>query len=339
MTVGHARTSMATRAMTTQSSPASDYLTVKSLIHRHAMDQQQNPSLYSAMSPGPPLQSRKSPPRSRKKGTINTNSQGNGLAPAVQEEHQTVRDRMASCRADPRTCNSLFDLLENFHQAFSEDQLWAVIFQFMTLYRDAIVQCGGGGGGEGSAGRRSSRQSHNDSGGGSSIAMTVTPVSSPTRRKSKGGSSSSSSSSGTSDRDSDGCTSDVEASDNSDIMNELMVGDRSKRRWTTAGHGGSSGCSSEVVIVPGAVGEVDDKGRQGVVDGEEDDVEINDNDSDSNAEDDGSDKGKPKSRLDHVDYLNVPKSLRNYRIHKDGSVHVSYVDEGEILWRRGSNLF
>lgn len=41
------------------------------------------------------------------------------------------------------------------------------------------------------------------------------------------------------------------------------------------------------------------------------------------------DNEKPASRLDHMDYLNVPTSLRNFRIHKDGSVHVSYVDEGE----------
>ena len=224
-------------------------------------------------------------------------------------EHLDPRERMAFCKEDLRSCSNLHDLLDNFHQAFSEDQLWAIVFQYVTLYRNAIVQIGGR-----AASRASSTTTTgselNDS--GRSSTKTASP-----RRKSKSGEGSGSPGKKDAKRDalnescssgrasaswseSEGTSSDVDLgeSDTSDIMHHLMVGDSVRDEG------------------PREIAKSKQQLRRSTLDS-----------SDEGECGDGNEK--PKLRLDHVDYLFVPTSLRNFHIHKDGSVHVSYVDEGE----------
>lgn len=303
---------------------SSDYLTVKTLISRHAtMEAANSNNTTSTKDQKPPNFSPAITPRSRRK---------------IEEARENLHPlhQIAFCRADVRSCGSLHDLLENFHQTFSEDQLWAIVFQFMTLYRQAIVTNGGAGGGGGQQ-RAVSRASssgqsstHNDSSCSSTSSSTTTTTSNniSVRRKSKSASGGvankikqsknqkkvvrNQSSDSDSDESCNSTSSDVEASDNSDIISELMMADGGEQQGRKSVRVGGK-CNNKVCAV--RKGEDDGAGGSSSSD-EGDDRLINDND-------------KAKSRLDHVDYLNVPTSLRNFHIHKDGSVHVSYADEGE----------
>lgn len=106
-----------------------------------------------------------------------------------------------------------------------------------------------------------------------------------------------------------GSDSDVDASDNSDIISELSLLGEGVR---------ASGMGKQRASVGGG----EDAGG---------DLSSSDEGGDNHPRDNDKQASSSRSRLDHVDYLNVPTSLRNFHIHKDGSVHVSYVDEGE--WR------
>lgn len=257
------------------------------------------------------------------------------------------------CRTQGQSCGSIQDLLESFHTAFSDDQLWAIVFQFITLYRNAIIlNC-----------RSSSRASSSTTG-----ATTQKQDNSP-RRKTKGSSAvnlveknkmqnkksvnlvqklnlSMEGSTGTSGRGSDsecGC-SDVEASDNSDIISELMMmeqeeSDNSATMISRNGGGKSSSVSSSRAIDDNRGGNNNNNDSSGS--DEDDQYTEGEEEEDKDLKDQrrrrrssrnvGLAGEKPSSRCmeHHVDYLNVPTSLRNFRIHKDGSVHVSYADEGE----------
>lgn len=307
--------------------PASDYLTVKSLLNRHILQMKDGPVGMSPIASSQPklnVSSSTMTPRTNRKIEM-------------EFDEMDVHQQIAACR-DKQHCGTLQDLLDNFHQAFSEDQLWAIIFQYITLYRNAIVRNAGRAGS--SAAQNSS---HNSSSGTMSSQMSEwTPEDSPSRRKSKSAgesgkkrkrskrsynksSGSSKDGSDSEDLSSSSCStsSDVEASDNSDIVRELLRVDSG-----TGGDGGDCGkrgnknsCAKPQVVLDtmsecGSSASSDEGGGGG------------------GAGDDRSDNGKPKSRLDHVDYLNVPTSLRNFHVHKDGSVHVSYVNEGECSVHR-----
>lgn len=316
--------------MATQSSPGSDYLTVKTLLSRMEANSKLQGKDQKSLIPCPPPLASSSPaitPRTRRK-----------LQDQIEDLHP--RDQMAFCRADVRACGNLHDLLDNFHQTFSEDQLWAIVFQFMTLYRSALVSYGGSGGQRTVSRASSSGQSssgHNDSSCSNSSTVSTsggaTTTSSrnisPGRRKSKSaGAANAKNKKKLSERkilnqssDSDAscsasCSSDVEASDNSDIMSELMldgdeVEEEEEKKKSVRGVNNKKISGSGAKAGGCAGGEV-----------------VCSSDEDEGGDQMNGDNEKPKSRLDHVDYLNVPTSLRNFHIHKDGSVHVAYVDEG-----------
>lgn len=331
--------------MTTQSHssspppPASDYLTVKSLITRHAtMEIQAGHRNSSSPHHTHPQKQCGHPsrgtPRSRRKAEDNHYHQ---IATNNDDLDLDPREQIALCRSDLRSCGNLHELLESFHQAFSEDQLWAIVFQFMNLYRNAIVLSGG----RAASRASSSKQSHlNDSVTSNASSVSTgspkapssrnAPGHSPSRRKSKGAGAQSSKGSlslqqkkkkagldesleerRSSSSSGGGSDSDVDASDNSDIINELSLlgeGVRASmgKRRASAGGGQDDG---------------------GATTGG--DLSSSDEGGDNQPRDNDKQAASPRSRLDHVDYLNVPTSLRNFHIHKDGSVHVSYVDEGE----------
>lgn len=232
------------------------------------------------------------------------------------------RDDIAICRTNGRCCGSIQDLLESFHTAFSDDQIWAIIFQFMNLYRNAIIHNGGRGGSISpqatSGGMMSTTAStprrKSKSGTGSTVAnllqkqskkciQNIAQSGSPKLNGSHcgGGVSSGGGSSG-SDSES---PSDLEGSDNSDIRRRSQNNNNLIRSGETTGGG--------AVVIENRCGNTSD--------------EYTDDGEDNNSD-------KRSSRLDHMDYLNVPTSLQNFHIHKDGSVHVSYSNEGEITWAR-----
>lgn len=44
------------------------------------------------------------------------------------------------CCTDPYSCMTLYDILKSFNAPVSEEQMWALIFQSVKLYRDALQQ-------------------------------------------------------------------------------------------------------------------------------------------------------------------------------------------------------
>ncbi|KAJ6645774.1 Protein spire [Pseudolycoriella hygida] len=46
------------------------------------------------------------------------------------------------CCTDPSSCMTLFDILKSFNAPVSEEQMWALIYQSVKLYRDAFQHRG-----------------------------------------------------------------------------------------------------------------------------------------------------------------------------------------------------
>lgn len=229
------------------------------------------------------------------------------------------QDEIAVCRTSGRCCGSIQDLLESFHTAFSDDQVWAIIFQFMNLYRNAIVLNGGRGG---------------------SPSQTTTATTTTPRRKSKSGTGSAVTSL-LQKQNIKKCNSPVTPKNGSPKINarhgEEVVSCGSQSSSTSSGSDSecigecpSDSDNSDIHRRSANNSDNSNLNRNGKANGA---VLIeNSNSSDEYSDDDGADMDSDKrsSRLDHVDYLNVPTSLQNFHIHKDGSVHVSYTNEGEI---------
>lgn len=123
---------------------------------------------------------------------------------------------ISQCRSR-KSCTSLLDVLQSFNVPFSEDQVWAIVHQFVALYRNCILAT-------------AQNQSKDDD---STVDQNAN----------------------TSDSE------DIEASDKND--DDLSIG-----------------CRKSVI------------------------------------------------EMDQVDYQSVPALMQNFRIHRDGSVHVSYEEEG-----------
>lgn len=267
-----------------------------------------------------------------------------------EEENQAEIDL---CRPQQgQSCGSIQDLLESFHTAFSDDQLWAIVFQFITLYRNAIIlNC-----------RSSSRASSStttqkqESRRKTSSSLNLIEKNKTQTKKSANSvqklNLSTEGSTGTSGRGSDsecGSDVDVEASDNSDIISELMMleqeeqeSDNSATMIRRRNGGGKSSAVHSRAIDDNRGGINNRNDRNDSSGSDEDDQYTEEEGEELNAKEQRRSRRrssrnvglvgeKPESRcMEHqVDYLNVPTSLRNFRIHKDGSVHVSYTGEGE----------
>lgn len=85
------------------------------------------------------------------KSTVNRHASSNGDAtpskhrlpqhkaePSTSSGEKVGGNLSIDCCSDPCSCMTLYDILKSFNAPVSEEQMWALIYQSVKLYRDAL---------------------------------------------------------------------------------------------------------------------------------------------------------------------------------------------------------
>lgn len=210
-----------------------------------------------------------------------------------------VQDSISHCKSKEQ-CVNLLSVLEAYQDSFSEDQVWAITYQFVTLYRQAIV-----------SGQSRTKDYHQEAGSG--MRRTHSEKRPKRIRRTRS------------------CTDDV--TDAADDYHSMA--DHNDREHRIISDNESCCVSSDMEDEEeeafsdncGVSGDNRMKRRRSI---------SSSNSSrrrcpSGSAGGDCSSASEDDKRLaeDQMDYLNVPTSLHNFCIHKDGTVHVAYDNEGE----------